>query len=241
MENGCVENWLHPSLLEQHEPKNLNFVQRLNIAIDVAYALEYLHRHCEMDFIHCDLKRSNILLDGDLCAHVSDFGLTKIFSTTNGISIHQQTCSIGIRRTIDYAAPEFMATKIGQTNVQTSTSMVIAIAPTPPYVGTVPVNHGKKLEKFLGTDFCKGKGRSSRKVAKAKMIEMDKMSNGVDVINLSAVVSKANFVGNPKEWWVDTGATRHINADKKMFTSYSVVDNGEQLFMGNSLTSKVEG
>ncbi|CAL5429446.1 unnamed protein product [Camellia sinensis] len=34
MENGSLENWLHPSLLEQHEPKNLNFVQKLNIAID---------------------------------------------------------------------------------------------------------------------------------------------------------------------------------------------------------------
>ncbi|KAL7182467.1 hypothetical protein ACSBR1_041214 [Camellia fascicularis] len=63
MENGSLENWLHPSLLEQHEPKNLNFVQRLNIAIDVECALDYLHHHCEMAFIHCDLKPSNVLLD----------------------------------------------------------------------------------------------------------------------------------------------------------------------------------
>ncbi|XP_028106731.1 probable LRR receptor-like serine/threonine-protein kinase At3g47570 [Camellia sinensis] len=107
MENGSLENWLHPSLLEQHEPKNLNFVQRLNIAIDVACALDYLHHHCEMAFIHCDLKPSNILLDSDLCAHVSDFGLVKIFSATNGISIHQQSSSIGIRGTIGYVAPEY--------------------------------------------------------------------------------------------------------------------------------------
>ena len=46
-----------------------------------------------------------------------------------------------------------MATKTGQTNVQTSTGMVIAITPTFPYVGTVPVNHGGKPEKFLGTVF----------------------------------------------------------------------------------------
>ncbi|CAL5392312.1 unnamed protein product [Camellia sinensis] len=106
MENRRLENWLHPSLLEQHEPKNLNFVQRLNIAIDVACALDYLHHHCEMAFIHCDLKPSNILLDGDLCAHISDFGLAKIFSATNGISIHQQSSSIGIRGTIGYVAPD---------------------------------------------------------------------------------------------------------------------------------------
>ncbi|KAL7164777.1 hypothetical protein ACSBR2_040642 [Camellia fascicularis] len=64
MEYGSLENWLHPSLFEQNEPKNLNFVQRLNIAIDVACALDYLHNHCEMAFVHCDLKPSNILLDG---------------------------------------------------------------------------------------------------------------------------------------------------------------------------------
>ncbi|CAL5428636.1 unnamed protein product [Camellia sinensis] len=107
MENGSLENWLHPSLLEQNEPKNLNFVQRLKIPIDVACALDYLHNHCEMAFVHCDLKPSNILLDGDLCAHVSDFGLVKIFSATNGISIHQQSSSIGIRGTIGYVAPEY--------------------------------------------------------------------------------------------------------------------------------------
>ncbi|XP_028092964.1 probable LRR receptor-like serine/threonine-protein kinase At3g47570 [Camellia sinensis] len=107
MENGSLENWLHPSLLEQHEPKNLNFVQRLNIAIDVACALDYLHHHCEMAFIHCDLKPSNILLDGDLCAHVSDFGMAKIFSTTIGISNHQQSSSNGMRGTIGYVAPEY--------------------------------------------------------------------------------------------------------------------------------------
>ena len=43
---------------------------------------------------------------------------------------------------------------------------------------------------------------------------MNEISNSVDVINLSAVVSEANLVGNPKEWWVDTGASRHICADK---------------------------
>ncbi|CAL5429459.1 unnamed protein product [Camellia sinensis] len=90
MENGSLENWVHP-----------------NIAIDVACALDYFHHHCEMAFIHCDLKPSNILLDGDLCAHVSDFGLAKIFSATNGISIHQQSSSIGIRGTIGYVAPEY--------------------------------------------------------------------------------------------------------------------------------------
>ena len=40
---------------------------------------------------------------------------------------------------------------------------------------------------------------------------------------------------------MDTGATRHVCSDKKMFSSYHSIDNGEQLFMGNSSSSKVEG
>ncbi|KAL7178678.1 hypothetical protein ACSBR1_042098 [Camellia fascicularis] len=40
-----------------------------------------------------------------------------------------------------------------ETNAQTNTGMAIAIAPTPSLVVIVPVNHGEKPEKFLGTDF----------------------------------------------------------------------------------------
>ena len=48
-------------------------------------------------------------------------------------------------------------------------------------------------------------------------------------------------MGNTKEWRVDNGATRQICSDKKMFTSYEAINDGEQFFMGNSSTSKVEG
>ena len=46
-----------------------------------------------------------------------------------------------------------MATKTGQTNAQTSMSMVAAISQIPHPVVTVPVNHGEKPEKLSGTDF----------------------------------------------------------------------------------------
>ena len=71
------------------------------------------------------------------------------------------------------------------------------------------------------------------------MTEVDDVSD----MNLSVVVSEVNFIGsNTKEWWVDTGATHHVCSDKKMFSSYQTIDNGEQLFTGNSSSSsKVEG
>ena len=84
----------------------------------------------------------------------------------------------------------------------------------------------------------KEQGNPKKKRPQANVTEVDDVSD----MNLSAVVSEVNFIGsNTKEWWVDTGATRHVCSDKKMFSSYQSIDNGEQLFMGNSSSSKVEG
>ncbi|XP_028085790.1 probable LRR receptor-like serine/threonine-protein kinase At3g47570 [Camellia sinensis] len=67
--NGSLESWLHSSRSSNNEDsRNLNLVQRLNIAVDAASALDYLHNHCETPIIHCDLKLSNVLLDDDLLA-----------------------------------------------------------------------------------------------------------------------------------------------------------------------------
>ncbi|XP_058224535.1 probable LRR receptor-like serine/threonine-protein kinase At3g47570 [Rhododendron vialii] len=109
MENGSLDNWLYPECLhEQRGTASLNLIQRLNIAIDVASALDYLHYHCEVAIIHRDLKPSNVLLDGDFCAHVSVFGLAKILlPTTCESNNQQQSSSTAIGGTIGYVAPEY--------------------------------------------------------------------------------------------------------------------------------------
>ncbi|XP_059639136.1 probable LRR receptor-like serine/threonine-protein kinase At3g47570 [Cornus florida] len=96
MPNWSLESWLHPTLFEQDDlsssvlpdSMSLNLIQRLNIAIDVASALDYLHHHCETTMIHCDLKPSNVLLDSELCAHVGDFGLARFLIATKDKSDH---------------------------------------------------------------------------------------------------------------------------------------------------------
>ena len=105
MPNASLENWLHmdqETNIRQVEIHNLNLLQRINIANDVACALDYLHHHCPMPIVHCDLKPSNILFDYDMTAHVGDFGLAKfVLELTNP----QQSSSIGIRGTIGYTPP----------------------------------------------------------------------------------------------------------------------------------------
>ncbi|XP_070049245.1 uncharacterized protein [Nicotiana tomentosiformis] len=52
---------------------------------------------------------------------------------------------------------------------------------------------------------------------------------------------KKKFKGNTKEWWIDSGATRHVCANKELFASYVPVGPGETILMGNSTTTKIEG
>ncbi|KAK5834367.1 hypothetical protein PVK06_018244 [Gossypium arboreum] len=109
MANGSLEDWLHPfdDMNGSKAMRNLSFVQRINVAIDVAHALEYLHHGCEVPIIHCDLKPSNILLDEKMVGHISDFGLAKILSVNTINYSTNQSSSLGLRGTIGYTPPEY--------------------------------------------------------------------------------------------------------------------------------------
>ncbi|XVF71651.1 hypothetical protein PTKIN_Ptkin12aG0056500 [Pterospermum kingtungense] len=98
--NGSLERWLYS------DNYFLNMVQRINIMIDVASALEYLHLGHPNPIIHCDLKPSNILLDEDMVAHVGDFGIAKMLGEAESM---KQTMTLA---TIGYMAPEYGSTGI---------------------------------------------------------------------------------------------------------------------------------
>ncbi|CAL9247286.1 unnamed protein product [Arabidopsis halleri] len=109
MPNGSLDKWLHPEEMEEiYRPsRTLTLLERINIAVDVASVLDYLHVHCHEPIAHCDLKPSNVLLDDDLTAHVSDFGLARLLLKFDQESFFNQLSSAGIRGTIGYAAPEY--------------------------------------------------------------------------------------------------------------------------------------
>ncbi|KAM4125992.1 hypothetical protein ACB094_01G354600 [Castanea mollissima] len=73
----------------------------VNIMVDVALALEYLHSGQSESMVHCDLKPSNIRLDEDMIAHVSDFGIAKI------LAINKDATQTKTLSTLGYIAPEY--------------------------------------------------------------------------------------------------------------------------------------
>ncbi|KAI9076995.1 hypothetical protein K1719_041071 [Acacia pycnantha] len=95
MENGSLERWLYSHNYYLH------VLQRLNIMIDVALALEYLHHGSPTLVVHCDIKPSNVLLDKDMVAHLGDFGISKLF-TRRQLEIYTKTLA-----TVGYMAPEY--------------------------------------------------------------------------------------------------------------------------------------
>ncbi|XP_047259470.1 receptor kinase-like protein Xa21 isoform X1 [Capsicum annuum] len=95
MTNGSLEKYLY-----SHN-YFLDTKQRLRIMIDVACALEYLHHGCLLPVIHCDVKPSNVLLDEDMVAHLSDFGISKLLGEDQG-DLYTKTVA-----TLGYIAPEY--------------------------------------------------------------------------------------------------------------------------------------
>ncbi|TXG68788.1 hypothetical protein EZV62_003723 [Acer yangbiense] len=82
----------------------LSWCERLQIAVDAAHGLDYLHNGCKPQIIHRDLKPSNILLNENKQAKIADFGLSRTVNqeTDTGLT----TCPAG---TPGYLDPEFFA------------------------------------------------------------------------------------------------------------------------------------
>ncbi|KAF3449742.1 hypothetical protein FNV43_RR10473 [Rhamnella rubrinervis] len=100
---------MHPRDNEPSRTTRLTLIQRLIIAIEVASALDYLHHNCKTPTVHCHRKRSNVLLDQDMVAHVGDFGLAKFLFEEIDIPHKNQTMSVGLRSSIGYIPPEMFS------------------------------------------------------------------------------------------------------------------------------------
>ncbi|KAL6011439.1 hypothetical protein ACLOJK_001887 [Asimina triloba] len=76
--NGSLYDHLHDPLLRDAGHQPLSWNARAQIALDAARGIEYIHDHTKAQYVHRDIKTSNILLDDTLRAKVADFGLAKL-------------------------------------------------------------------------------------------------------------------------------------------------------------------
>ncbi|KAL8053617.1 hypothetical protein ABFX02_05G083700 [Erythranthe guttata] len=104
MPNGSLEKYI----FNKEKGNSLTLKRKYEIVIGVARGIEYLHRGCDIQILHFDIKPHNILLDENFTPKISDFGLAKFYSTNN------TTMTLtAVRGTIGYVAPELMNRSIG--------------------------------------------------------------------------------------------------------------------------------
>ncbi|KAK2631277.1 hypothetical protein EUGRSUZ_L03150 [Eucalyptus grandis] len=102
---ALVYDFMHNGSLDKHifsrgQGTYLDCKEVYKIALGVARGIKYLHRGCDMQILHFDIKPHNILLDKDLTPKVSDFGLARLYSPDyNTVSL------TAARGTLGYMAP----------------------------------------------------------------------------------------------------------------------------------------
>ncbi|KAG6433271.1 hypothetical protein SASPL_104879 [Salvia splendens] len=103
MKNGALHDHLHS---KSNVEKGSSFINswkvRIKISLDAARGIEYLHNYAVPPIIHRDIKSSNILLDSNWAARVSDFGLSLMGQEED--RDYQPTKAAG---TVGYIDPEY--------------------------------------------------------------------------------------------------------------------------------------
>ncbi|KAL0387307.1 UNVERIFIED_CONTAM: putative receptor-like protein kinase [Sesamum radiatum] len=141
--NGNLEQWLHGAM--RHHGF-LTWEARTKVLLGTAKALAYLHEAIEPKVVHRDIKSSNILIDEDFNAKVSDFGLAKLLGAGKS---HITTRVMG---TFGYVAPEYANTGLLNEKSDVYSFGVLLLEAI---TGRDPVDYGRPAPEVNLVDWLK--------------------------------------------------------------------------------------
>ncbi|XP_070026052.1 uncharacterized protein [Nicotiana sylvestris] len=161
-------------------------------------------------------------------------------------------------KTEDAGMKKFVAAKFFDYKMVDSKSVITQVQELQVIIHDLLAEDNKKRKKASGPKYnpskkrfnrnCYNCGKTGHKSTECRARKKNKkrgQENMVekhdDVDDLCAMLSKCNLVGNPKEWWIDSGATRHVCAVREAFSTYASARPEETLSMGNAATANIEG
>lgn len=150
VDNGNLEQWLHG---EVGPVSPLTWDIRMKIAIGTAKGLAYLHEGLEPKVVHRDVKSSNILLDKNWNAKVSDFGLAKLLGS------EASYVTTRVMGTFGYVSPEYASTGMLSEGSDVYSFGVLLMELI---TGRCPVDYSKPPGEMNLVDWFKGMVASRR-------------------------------------------------------------------------------
>lgn len=93
-ENGSLDKWLFSKSSSSNSVSFLSWRHRLNIALDVASGLQYMHEHTRPSIVHRDIRTSNILLNAQFKAKISNFSMAE--PATVGMTLASDVFAFGV-------------------------------------------------------------------------------------------------------------------------------------------------
>lgn len=190
MKNGSLRQWLH-SRKETKMIRNgeRGWFQRIQIALDIANGLLYLHNFAKPAYVHKDINSSNILLDSNLRAKISNFG----FARTSSNTVTRRVVG-----TKGYMAPEYIKTGLVTQKIDVYAFGVVLLELITSK-DAVAVQDGRDI--LLSTEIAEMVGENGvdglRNLVEPDLGEDGKMEYAFQIVHLSLCCLMQNPVNRP--------------------------------------------